>query len=367
MMERTPAGRDPAECPRLRPIDAKPVRIGGSAFVEVRDPMGYTDVGLRMPPAAFFLANLFDGETSLEEIQAAFARQFGEDVPRSQILDIAARLDEAGFLEGERFEKRKADAVSMFRAMPARLPSHAGLCYSEDPDALKKELDAYFDPPGGPGFPDPLAEGAIPRGIIAPHIDPPRGGHLYARAYKCVAERGRPVRTFVILGTGHAAPGCAFIPTRKDFANPLGLLPIENRAVDAFANAMGPGAFEHEWLHKSEHSIEFQCLFLRHALGGDHPFRIVPILCGSFAGIIEEGRDPSDDEDVTRAIDALLVGLAGVAPIAPDRFFALHYAKLAAQSRDTLATWSARATTLGLASGALDDLRGRLDEVRGAV
>jgi hypothetical protein len=68
-----------------------------------------------------------------------------------------------------------------------------------------------------------------------------------------------------------------------------------------------------------------------------------------------------------RAIDALLTGLAGVAPIAPDRFFALHYSKLAGQSRDTLATWSARATALGLASGALDDLRGRLAEVRGVA
>jgi hypothetical protein len=67
------------------------------------------------------------------------------------------------------------------------------------------------------------------------------------------------------------------------------------------------------------------------------------------------------------AIDALLAVLDAIAPVTPARFFALHYSKLAVQSRETLAAWSARAAHLGLASVALDDLRARLDDVRAVV
>ncbi|HTJ47420.1 MAG TPA: hypothetical protein VL463_35215, partial [Kofleriaceae bacterium] len=66
-------------------------------------------------------------------------------------------------------------------------------------------------------------------------------------------------------------------------------------------------------------------------------------------------------------IDLVLAGLATLAPIDVDRFFALHYTKLAAQSRASLDAWSERARSLGLPSAALDELRARTAEVARAA
>jgi 2-dehydropantoate 2-reductase len=58
-----------------------------------------------------------------------------------------------------------------------------------------------------------------------------------------------------------------------------------------------------------------------------------------------------------RSIRAILGGLARLAPIDVDRFFELHYSKLAAQSAAGLATWVARAKEHGMPHGAIDGLR----------
>jgi AmmeMemoRadiSam system protein B len=62
-------------------------------------------------------------------------------------------------------------------------------------------------------------------------------------------------------------------------------------------------------LHRNEHSIEFQALFLAWALGviGYH---VVPILVGSFHEMVQSGETPSYDERVGGFIEALRAELA---------------------------------------------------------
>ena len=59
-----------------------------------------------------------------------------------------------------------------------------------------------------------------------------------------------------------------------------------------------------ELAHRDEHSIEFQVLYLQHRLGA-RPVKIVPILCGGFSALLDEGITPREDEQVERFVAAL--------------------------------------------------------------
>ncbi len=62
---------------------------------------------------------------------------------------------------------------------------------------------------------------------------------------------------------------------------------------------------EDEYLHKGEHSLEFQAVFLRHALGRRAAgARIVPILCG-LGDAQAARRDPSFDPEAESFLSAL--------------------------------------------------------------
>ena len=73
----------------------------------------------------------------------------------------------------------------------------------------------------------------------------------------------------------------------------------------------GRDLFDDELSHRTEHSIEFQVVFLQYLLGGRRDFTIVPILVGSFHDLMERGIDPLADPDVRRFIEALRIVEAG--------------------------------------------------------
>ncbi len=63
--------------------------------------------------------------------------------------------------------------------------------------------------------------------------------------------------------------------------------------------------FDDELSHRTEHSIEFQVVFLQYLLGAKRDFSIVPILVGSFHDLMERGIDPIEDPQVSRFVEAL--------------------------------------------------------------
>jgi len=95
--------------------------------------------------------------------------------------------------------------------------------------------------------------------------------------------------------------------TCKDFETPLGVVPTDRSYVDRIASLAGRDLFDDELSHRTEHSIEFQVVFLQYVLGGKREFSIVPILVGSFNDLMEKGVDPIDDADVSRFVQALRV------------------------------------------------------------
>jgi hypothetical protein len=77
--------------------------------------------------------------------------------------------------------------------------------------------------------------------------------------------------------------------TEKDFETPFGVIKSDREGVRALQKAGRDVVSPHDFVHRAEHSIEFQTLFLAH-LWEDAPFTLVPILCGSLKGTLPEYR-----------------------------------------------------------------------------
>lgn len=140
--------------------------------------------------------------------------------------------------------------------------------------------------------------------MIAPHIDFARGGHVYTWAYRTLVEES-DADVFIILGVAHQYTRQRFTLTRQDFQTPLGVVRTDLELVETLAERLGPQVFADEHVHRPEHSIEFQAVFVQHLLGGRRDFRIVPILVGSFHDMMRRGVDPIEDRSISDFVKAI--------------------------------------------------------------
>jgi len=293
------------EKPKLRPVEAFPAQYEDRLVIALRDPQGYAEGIVFVPREALEVLGYFDGEHSLLDIQADFMRRSGEMVPSDQLRQLAEQLDHYHLLDGPAFEVYKEAIKRRFRQATIRRPFHAGAAYEEEPEALRTQINALFTAEGAPGLPLRANGSGTPlTGLVVPHIDLQRGGSGYAHAYKALAE-SPPADVYVILGVAHAGSEHLFSITAKDFETPLGRVETDRRFVDCLQAHCPDDLFADEISHKSEHSIEFQVIFLQHFLGDRARFQIVPILVGTFHEIIEAGRSPATDPTVQNFIHAL--------------------------------------------------------------
>jgi MEMO1 family protein len=299
--------------PRLRAVEAFPVEHEGRSCIALRDPAGYTDAIVLLHGPLLEIVSLFDGGHTVADIQAAVMRRHGQLVERRQIEEIADALDRQGFMDSPGFADRRAVVDTTFLASPIRPTSHAGGAYAGEPGELRVMLDGFFTPPDGPG---PIENGrtAKPevRGVIAPHIDFHRGGPAYAWAYRELAERSG-ADVFVIFGTCHAGMAHPFALTRKDYASPLGDVPVDRDFVDALARRARQDCFGSELAHRVEHSIELQAVFLRYLFADGRDIRIVPVLASFAHEAMHKGQRPDDDARVPRFLEALAETIAASA------------------------------------------------------
>jgi AmmeMemoRadiSam system protein B len=290
--------------PRIRAVEAFPVQEEEQTFICLRDPSGLAPEGIMLGMGAYFIVTLFDGDMALSEIQSAFSKRFGETIPIEKLEELIEALDRAYYLDSPAFHARAHRVREEFLASPERPAALAGLCYEKDPARLRLELARFFDPPDGPGRaptatkPHPLA------GLIAPHIDPRRGAAAYAHAYYELMSH-EPPELVVILGTSHYGGGPElFTATRKNYATPLGAVETDRGFIDRLVARYDGDLFADEELHRGEHSIEFQALFLAYALGA-RGYQIVPVLVSSFHEMVASGLEPARDPRVASFIDAL--------------------------------------------------------------
>jgi len=290
-------------------LEAFPVEQDGQRMIALRDPAGFTDQVAVLPLPLLDLVSLFDGEHSVAEIQDIIRTRHGEGPTAEQIGNLVESLDEAGFLDGDRFEARREAIDEKFRQSPVRPAAHAGGAYAGEPAALAHQIDAFFTHPEGPGTPAEAVGDSALRGLIAPHIDFHRGGPVYGWAYRALLEQSS-ADLFVVLGTCHAGMADPFSITRKPYDTPFGAVPVDRAFCEALDRRSGGGLLASELAHRSEHSIEFQVVMLRHVLGTRRPFSIVPVLASYVHEAVWNRSDPERDPRVPRFIDALLDTMA---------------------------------------------------------
>lgn len=291
--------------PRLRYIQASQVTLDGGTRVLISDPLHFAKGPLAMPAVTYFIISHFDGQHSLIDIQEAFARQFGQVLERDKIENLIEQLDQNHYLDSERFRR---EVLDVFYQSPVREMAHANTCYSSEPEEFRQQALKLFHSEGGPGAPtDGNRHLPSVRGIIAPHIDLRFGGSCYAWAYKELAERC-DADLFILLGTSHYSmnPSHLFIATEKDYRTPFGLAKTDRAFVRALQQNYREGdLFAEEILHRIEHSLEFQTLFLHYLLGGRRDFTIVPILVSSFHHSVLSQTLPIEDERIRSFVNAL--------------------------------------------------------------
>jgi len=291
--------------PKLRYVESFPVSSQGEKYVCLRDPLNFTDKIVFLPPAVFFAVSLFDGDHSVRDIQVAFMRQFGQLLYTEKIKEIIDQLDANLFLESERFQEHKSKLVSAFLNSPARSPVHAGTSYPAQAEELRKTLDNLFIEIRRQNGSQARAQ--VPLALVAPHIDLRVGGNCYASAYEQIRESDYEL--FVVLGTAHAQTRRLFAATSKDYETPLGVVRTEQALLQKMKDRYGDSLFEDEFVHKQEHSIEFQTIFLKYLLP-DREFAVLPVLCGSFHRILYERKSPHALDEFQRFVDVLKDALA---------------------------------------------------------
>jgi AmmeMemoRadiSam system protein B len=294
----------PMPLPRLRDrLKIAPINHDGKELFQVQDLEQLFDHSLLIPPLGFVVASFLDGRREVADIQAQILEHLKVQVKAEEIEGVVRDLEHHLLLESARTRERRQQLVDEF----SRLPSRPARFVQGGAAEVSRQLDGYFGGDAGAGRigarrDEPLS------GILAPHIDFARGGPCYTFAYKELAERS-DADLFVILGVAHMSPANPFVVTSKDYDTALGPVATDREAVAALEKRLGRRIYDHEPVHATEHSAEFQAVFLKHARP-QAPFTVVPILCSAFEQWCGNA-SPSTAAEVEDVLGAIREAVAG--------------------------------------------------------
>ena len=96
---------DQRPVPALRQVPAEPVQVKAESagseddmVVVLQDPEGYAQQPAVLSPAAYALAQLFDGDRTAEEVAEAFEAMYEQSIQVDEIHRLERELDRALFL-----------------------------------------------------------------------------------------------------------------------------------------------------------------------------------------------------------------------------------------------------------------------------
>ncbi len=259
---------------QVRPLEAFPIEREGQQWIALHDPSGFSPAQVALSSHAFFVVTHFDGQHDVADIQAAFGQRFGQAVACEQVVELARQLDEALLLDSPRFAEAYEAHVQAYLAADARPLRPESLPPAKVLDSLLRKMVQPID-----------GDGAVPRGarlagLVAPHLDYPRGLACYTTAYGMLAgqvAKGCSPRLVVVLGTNHYGMKFEPVASDKDFDTPLGRVVTDGEALAQLSEAYGDDLTRGQYDHLREHSVELQVTVLARLLGADS-FKVVGLL-----------------------------------------------------------------------------------------
>ncbi len=277
-----------------------PVQTRAGQQFLLRDPRHLSTGEMVVPADIAFLLAQFDGSHTVREAQVSYVRRFGSLITTGKINDLLRQLDEALLLDTARFRKFAVEIETEFRARPTRPGKHAGQSY---PDGAAAFIQTWQPRLEAANPPDDFVLDERRPALIAPHYDMNTAADAYAVAYALLAKAPQP-EVVVILGTAHDGRQSPFILTHKAFETPFGALETDEATIDALAEAAQLDAFADEFVHRDEHSVEFQAVLLHFLYReAEEPPKIVPLLCGGYHRHVGQERAPAPRSELTDPSD----------------------------------------------------------------
>jgi AmmeMemoRadiSam system protein B len=296
--------------PLRRDLDVFPVEIEGRSLMALRDSEEEGAKALALSPGALSIAAAFDGRHGAADLRSAIDAPDGGFPSAAEIVGLARRLARAGLLETPEVRALRRKRLEDFKASPVRKALLKGSGYPSDPLELAKLLGGFFRAASGPGKPaSEKPAGPPPLGVACPHVDLQRGGPAYAWAYQALSET-EPPDLVVAVGVAHAGPNSPWVMTRKAYETPYGPMAADLEAYAALRECLWYDPADDEWAHRTEHSLEFQALWLKFLWREKAP-PWVPVLCSPFERFCPE-KAPSSVATVDRALGGMGRALAAI-------------------------------------------------------
>lgn len=275
--------------PRLRKdIKITPTLYEGQRAFVVRDDLGLIREPLLLYGELLSFLSLVDGHKNISDIQLDLIRlRGGSFVSSEEVKKVLFELNSLFMLDSERYRQEKKKIIDSYAQVPVRSAFHSGRSYPNDPDEIRKMLDSFLSEQEEISIP---FEDERIAALVAPHIDLKVGKKIYAKAYQAI-RKCDPDRV-ILLGTGHNLYGSLFSLTEKDFETPFGLVKTDKEWVKRLRKKGKDLISPSDVAHRSEHSLEFQLLFLQYLFGSE--FSLLPVLCGTFDKSLETASRPRE-------------------------------------------------------------------------
>ena len=259
-------------------LDLFPVQSGDRTLILIKDKLGLVEQDRAISPELYKVMVMLDGAHSLRDVQIELMRhQGGRLVSVEEVEELVKQLDNSFLLDSPRYRSAKQEIVDRFTAQRVRGCSLAGLSYPAKEEDLRRRLVEILNTQATPETP----QGKI-TALVAPHIDLEAGKQVYSTAYQTLRDDGT-VKRVIVLGVGHSLIEKMFSLTTKTFETPFGRVETDEEIVRELMKAGGDILSTDDFVHRDEHSIEFQLIFLQHIFRRSS-FTLVPVLCGSLLG-----------------------------------------------------------------------------------
>lgn len=268
--------------PLKRSTEAIQIEHKNQPMILLKDQEQITDGNVVIPLPLFLIALMCDGKNTLRDIKTELTKQSGQVISDGELQKIIADLDEYYLLETPRLKQKRDEIWNAFEKNPLRPPSMAAQGYPSDSLELARVLGAFFHNDKGPKKTQagkPIKKSSA-LGLISPHIDFNRGGPAYAWAYQALSEFPPP-DVVIALGVAHMSPNSPWVFTQKEYLTPYGGIKIHEDLYKELGKRLWYDPAADQWVHRNEHSLEFQAVWLKY-LWKDNTPPWIPILCSSF-------------------------------------------------------------------------------------